>query len=140
MGKLYVVRRSMEYGPESKPADRGQLIELQGMKNDEALVRLGYVSLANERATVVSCGKCGAKFQTDEALSAHGGYRHSNRTLTPQQEDAREDARAKTEDEVNPIYLDQTKASREAGVTSEVTTKVSKQAGRRKRAANRVTA
>lgn len=123
MSKLYAVRRSMEYGNPGRPVDRGQVIELEGMKNDEALVRLGYVSLANERAVLVSCGKCGAKFQTDQALAAHGSYRHSTATLTPQQEDAREDARIKVEDEVNPIYLDKTKASLQDRPSTEIVTK-----------------
>lgn len=112
---LYVARRSMEYGrPGSeKRIDRGQLIELEGLVNDEKLVRLGYLSLANKRATVVSCGKCGAQFVTDEALATHGRDRHAPaRELTPQEEDQRAESKHKLEDELAPLHLDKTAASR----------------------------
>ena len=111
---LYVARRSMEYGrPGSeKRLDRGQVLELEGLINDEKLVRLGYVSLANKRATIVACGKCGAQFVTDEALATHGRDRHTPRELTPQQEDERAESKAKLEDELSPLHLDKTAASR----------------------------
>ena len=112
---LYYVRRSMTYGrPGSeKQLDRGQLIELQGLINDEKLVRLGYVALASKHATVVQCGSCGAEFCTDEGLAAHGRERHaSKRPLSPAEEDARADKRAALEDEVAPLDLTKTAASR----------------------------
>jgi hypothetical protein len=105
----------MEYGRagEAKRIDRGQVLELEGLVNDEKLVRLGYVSLINKRATIVTCGKCGAQFVTDEALATHGRDRHAPpRQLTPQEEDQRVEARHKLEDELSPLNLDKTAAAR----------------------------
>jgi len=95
-----------------KQLDRGQLIELQGLINDEKLVRLGYVASAPKRASVVQCGTCGAEFVTDEGLASHGRERHSSRSLSPREEDERADKRQKMEDEVAPLDLTKTAASR----------------------------
>lgn len=113
---MYYARRSMTYGrPGSeKQVDRGQLLELQGMINDEKLVRLGYVAAAPKRATVVQCGICGAEFITDEGLASHGRERHTTRSLSPREEDARADKRAALEDEIAPLDLTKTAASRGA--------------------------
>lgn len=111
---LYVARRSMDYGRPGteKHVDRGQVLELEGLVNDEKLVRLGYVSLINKRATIVECGKCGAQFVTDEALNTHGRDRHAQRPLTPREEDERADAKQRLEDDLSPLHLDKTAASR----------------------------
>jgi hypothetical protein len=114
---LYYARRSMTYGrPGSeKQVDRGQLLELQGMINDEKLVRLGYVAAAPKRATVVQCGTCGAEFITDEGLAAHGRERHATkRPLSPREEDAQADKKQAMEDEIAPLDLTKTAASRGA--------------------------
>lgn len=109
----YYARRSMTYGPGAgQPLDRGQLLELQGMINDEKLVRLGYVAQASKRATVVTCGTCGAEFITDEALANHGRERHAPRPLTPRAEDERLERRERMENELAPLHLDKTAASR----------------------------
>lgn len=111
---LFYARRSMTYGRpgNERQFDRGQLLELQGLINDEKLVRLGYVASAPKRATVVQCGQCGAEFVTDEGLASHGRERHTNRSLSPREEDARADKRAAMEDEVAPLDLSKTAASR----------------------------
>lgn len=113
---LYISRRSMTYGRpgHERQLDRGQIIELEGCINDEKLVRLGYVSLAPKRATVVQCGECGAEFCTDEALASHGRERHreKRRPLSPQEEDAAVDKKARLEDEIAPLDLSKTAASR----------------------------
>jgi len=94
--------------------DRGQIVELEGCVNDEKLVRLAYVALAPKRATVVQCGECGAEFITDEGLASHGRERHPNRRtpLSPEEEDAAADKKARLEDEVAPLDLSKTAASR----------------------------
>jgi hypothetical protein len=112
---LYYARRSMTYGrPGSqKQLDRGQLVELQGLINDEKLVRLGYVAAAPKRATVVQCGICGAEFVTDEGLASHGRERHTARPpLSPREEDARAEKKMAMEDEIAPLDLTKTAASR----------------------------
>ena len=114
--QLYYARRSFTYGrPGSeRPLDRGQMIQLEGLVNDEKLVRLGYVALAPKRATVVQCGTCGAEFMTDQGLGFHGRERHAKqqRTLTPKEEDKRTEERLKMEDDLAPLDLDKTAASR----------------------------
>lgn len=120
---MFVARRSMTYGHGAgEPVDRGQVIALQGLVNDEKLVRLGYVSRADRGVSVVGCGICGAKFTTDEALSAHGRDRHPTERLSPEAQELRDlertEARHKREDELAPLDLTKTRASRAAGVAS----------------------
>lgn len=113
MSEMYVARRSMRYGRDAgAPIDRGQLIELSGLINDEKLVRLGYVVQASKGIAIVQCGVCAAKFTTDESLATHGRERHVSRSMTPEAEDKREAARQKLEDEVSPLDLTKTAASR----------------------------
>jgi transcription elongation factor Elf1 len=131
MPDLYVARRSMEYGPMSEQYDRGQLLELVGMVNDEKLVRLGYVSAASKGIAVVQCKYCGAKFTTDESLVSHGRDRHANvSAMSPEERDLLEEkvteARIKKEDAIAPLDLTKTKASRAESTSLEVTTKKSK--------------
>lgn len=113
---LYYARRSMTYGRpgNEKRLDRGQILELEGLVNDEKLVRLGYVALANKRASIVQCGTCGAEFVTDEGLASHGRERHAQhqRPLTPRDEDERADKKMALEDEIAPLDLSKTAASR----------------------------
>ena len=115
MSETYYARRTMTYGrPGSEKAlDRGQILSLEGCINDEKLVRLGYVAQASKGIAVVSCGTCGAKFTTDEALASHGRERHASmRPLTPKEQDERDEKRLKKEDEISPLDLTKTAASR----------------------------
>jgi hypothetical protein len=117
MSEMYVARRTMTYGRgNGGPVDRGQLLELQGLVNDEKLVRLGYVAQASKGIAIVQCGKCGAKFTTDEALASHGRERHAPaREMTPAEEaarDARLEKKMAMEDEIAPLDLTKTAASR----------------------------
>jgi hypothetical protein len=115
MSQLYYARRSMRYGPgQGEALDRGQTLELAGMINDEKLIRLGYVAQLNKGVALVQCGKCGAKFVTDESQNAHGRMRHSEarRALTPEEEDKAAERRLRQEDELSPLNLDKTTASR----------------------------
>jgi len=112
---LFYARRSMTYGRpgNERQIDRGQVFDLQGCVNDEKLLRLGYVVSAPKRATVVQCGTCGAEFITDEGLAAHGRERHATtRSLTPREEDDRADKKLAIEDEIAPLDLTKTAASR----------------------------
>lgn len=111
---LYYARRSMTYGRQGneRQLDRGQVFDLQGMINDEKLIRLGYVAVAPKRSTVVQCGECGAEFITDEGLASHGRERHVTRSLSPREEDARAEKRLAMEDELAPLDLTKTAASR----------------------------
>jgi len=109
----YYARRSMTYGPGAgEPLDRGQLFDLAGMINDEKLIRLNYVVAAPKNVSIVQCGYCGAEFITDETLNAHGRYRHRPQPTDPRLQDEREDRREKLENELAPLHLDKTAASR----------------------------
>lgn len=116
MSDLYVARRSMIYGRPGAESqvDRGQLVELVGCVNDEKLVRLGYVSSASKGIAIVACKVCGGKFTTDEALSSHGRERHPSRprVLSPEDEDKHIDKMQKIEDEISPLDLTRSAASR----------------------------
>jgi hypothetical protein len=117
MPEMYVSRRTMTYGRgNGAPIDRGQILELEGLVNDEKLVRLGYVTQASKGIAIVQCGKCGARFSTDEALSSHGRERHAAaREMNPAEEaarDARFEKKMAMEDEIAPLDLTKTAASR----------------------------
>jgi len=124
MSEMYFARRSMTYGRNGAEQilDRGQILTLSGLINDEKLVRLGYVALVSKGVAIVECGKCGAKFATDEGLSSHGRERHRNLKLTPKEEDERTDKRHKLEDAIAPLDLTKTKASLGESTSNVVTT------------------
>lgn len=96
--------------------DRGQVIALQGARNDEKLVRLGYVAEIPKDTVLKECGPCGAKFIDEGARDGHAKERHRKRFLTPEEEDQAEDRREKMLEHVAPLHLDKTKASREANL------------------------
>lgn len=112
-----------------KPIDRGQVMTLGGYRNDERLIRLGYLQLIEEKnPRLPECGECGEKFVESRFLTAHGRARHRNREpnldmvaagaydpttgeptafvdTTGDAEEARLEREA-------PLYLDKTEASR----------------------------
>ena len=130
MSETYFARRSMTYGRngEEQRLDRGQILTLAGLVNDEKLVRLGYVALASKGIAIVECGKCNAKFATDEALASHGRDRHrsvqSDVIIGPDGRPVgfKSDQRGEREDSIAPLYLDKTKASLGESTTNVVTT------------------
>ena len=80
----FYVRRgpSLQYGndPVKDVLDMDQVFSLRGEKNDERLVRLGFVATVSPRAPIVECGVCGAKFITEGARESHGRRRHERST------------------------------------------------------------
>jgi hypothetical protein len=75
---LYTVRRPFPaYG--ALPADRGRVLELANARNDEKLVRLGFLELFTKRTALRDlpmCGQCGLYFSDEGLLTAHGDMRH----------------------------------------------------------------
>jgi len=130
MSETYFARRSMTYGRngEEQRLDRGQILTLSGLINDEKLVRLGYVALVSKGVAIVECGKCGAKFATDEGLASHGRERHrSAQSDVIINQDGRpvgfkSDQKGEREDAIAPLYLDKTKASLSESTSNVVTT------------------
>jgi hypothetical protein len=120
----------MTYGRngEEQRLDRGQILTLSGLINDEKLVRLGYVALVSKGVAIVECGKCGAKFATDGGLASHGRERHRSAgpdvIIGPNGIPAgfRSDQKGEREDAIAPLYLDKTKASLAESTSNVVTT------------------
>jgi hypothetical protein len=109
--------------------DRGQIVELQGMVNDEKLLRLGYISKVQEKSPrILECGECGAKFLDDSARLAHGRRRHPHRERMPEMApgpvydptsgepsvwvDTEGDKEDREREQNTPLYLENTTASR----------------------------
>lgn len=111
----YSVRQPFDYAGGSY--DRGQVIMLVGAKNDEKLVRLGYVTELDRRATTYECAECGGTFIGIAERTAHGNKRHLARVLSPEEEDQREEAEERQIEQIAPLYLDKTAASTGAGAS-----------------------
>jgi hypothetical protein len=75
--KKYYARRPIGYG--GREYDRGQVLNLEGLRNDEKLVRLGHVSELRHDQYTTQCGVCSAWFVGDAELNGHGAARHSDR-------------------------------------------------------------
>lgn len=108
--------------------DRGQIVELRNARNDEKLLRLGYIAAINDRKpTVLECGECGAKFLEDAARDAHGRRRHPHRARAADMGvggvydpttgepsaflDTEGDKEDRQRERDTPLYLDKTEAS-----------------------------
>ena len=119
MSDKHFARRPHEYL--GKQYDRGQVMDLQGARNDEKLVRLGYIAEVPRDTVLKECGDCGAKFIGEGERNGHVKERHRERFLSPEEEDAHEASQERILESVAPLYLDKTKASRESA-TAEVNT------------------
>jgi len=111
--RLYMARRTFEYD-NSLHLDRGQLFNLAGHRNDEKLVRIGFVEEVVRKITPVQCGVCGQKFVDEYSLNSHGNMRHSGREpQTEHERVVRLEQIQKQDDDAAPLYLDQTVATRD---------------------------
>lgn len=100
----FFARRPFDYA--GAALDRGQILRLQGARNDEKLTRLGYVAAVESDATTYTCAECGATFIDIATRSGHGQTRHRARALTPGEEDAHEERQEALLAQVAPLYLD----------------------------------
>jgi hypothetical protein len=108
--KLVWAKRPFDYGIVS--LDREQTFELAGSRNDEKLLRLGYVEpYSGGKRELNTCDECGAVFLTLRGREMHFEKRHLDRGLTPQQEDDRDDAEERMLEQVAPLDLGKTEAS-----------------------------
>lgn len=94
--------------------DRGQVLVLAGAPNDEKLIRLGYVALLERNPDLYRCSVCGLEFIGISERTGHGDLRHRERTLTPDEEDTRDERLERIQEQVAPLYLDKTKAAQAA--------------------------
>ena len=160
MGKmLYWCRRPFDYDA-GLSFDREQIIELHGLRNDEKLIRLGYVQeLKGNDFQVCECAVCGAQFISMNGRDTHIKMRHSNfaasREVAPTkifpgvERDALYDEighrievaaaqdisfpeqQEKRLEQVAPLYLDKTEATRSSGdAVYEVVTETKRRPGR----------
>ncbi len=140
-GTKVIVRRCQggEFTYGGRTMDRNQVFELTGLRNDDGLVRLGYVEALHPDVRLETCGTCGAQFADASSAAAHHTRRHEPRVERrpvmeprrpgelPEEYEQREaawraaiiadedaaDARDEQAENVRaPLYLDQTKASR----------------------------
>lgn len=110
MAKRVYARRPHGYG--DKQLDRGQVIELQNLRNDEKLQRLGFLMELPKNTSLRECNRCGAKFIDEGLRNAHYEKLHElGELLTPEDEDYLEESEEKELNEVAPLFLDKTKAS-----------------------------
>jgi hypothetical protein len=72
-------RREMGYC--GKQYDPGQLVELQGVRGDEKLFRIGYIKDLPANFDLeqdpIQCGLCGERFLNPHYLELHGDKRHA---------------------------------------------------------------
>lgn len=141
--KQYYVRRPFDYAGEE--LDRGQIIELKGARNDEKLIRLGYVQELARGNGFRECGVCFKRFTGEGERNGHAEVRHSDRykgMTAVEKEAAMEeeiDRQEKRLERDAPLHFENTQASRDAGegttvvnTTSDRTakTRAKKQTGR----------
>ncbi len=108
-GSKVWAKRPIGYG--SQEIDRGQVFELAGARNDEKLLRLGYIApFEGKPKDLVECAACGAQFIGGDERRGHYEKRHV-RVLSPEEEDARSDREERFLAEVAPLHLEKTEAS-----------------------------
>lgn len=112
MADLYYARRPFGYG--DGMLDAGQVVELGGFRNDEKLIRLGYMERIKGKLSPLACRICGGQFMDEGARERHGRKTHPARPLSEAEQDAAAEREARLLQEVAPLYLDKTAA--EAGV------------------------
>ena len=135
----YVSKRTFDYFGQS--IDRGQIFRFRGGPHDRQLIDLGYCALMDVGASLYACNACGAEFTDLGLRDGHGKARHQPKIFVPPSApqrdlgesidqyqnrldewskqvgamaDAQDDQRARHEDEVAPLDLTRTQASREA--------------------------
>lgn len=133
----YWATRPMGYG--GLDLDRGQVFRLKGMRNDSLLVSLDYCQPVRTRDRY-PCRACGSEFTDLGALEGHGRRRHESKRVGPPPPmrmpeetvlayqarldqwaieagaatDAQIDREDKLVDEMHPLNLENTAASRGA--------------------------
>lgn len=102
----YYATRSFGYA--GKTLDRGQIIELAGVQNDEKLVRLGYFEEWNGKPSdEVECPEGGEHFIDRRTFEAHYEKRHVvRRESDPYIEDEQEEREERMLAEVAPLKVE----------------------------------
>jgi hypothetical protein len=109
VGKEYASRRPMQYA--GKPLHRGQIFKMVSARNNEALLRLGYMSNFDRKAERYTCAECGSEFVDMGCRDGHGKEMHRETPMDEREQERFEDAQERRINEVAPLYLDKTKAA-----------------------------
>lgn len=137
LGTVLFCKRAMGYN--GKSLARGQVFKSAGLLNDERLYRLGYVGIVVPKTALFPCRVCGAEFIDQGLRDGHGREAHEVKTFVPSPPPSREsgesadmyqnrldewakqagaqadkhaERRDKVENDVAPLRLDNTAASR----------------------------
>ena len=68
---------------------QGEVFELQGLRNDDKLLKYSYIKPFAVGDETIDCGTCGRQFAHSSGLNSHNRYEHTpgqrdpNRVLTP---------------------------------------------------------
>ena len=102
----YYATRSFGYA--GKTLDRGQVIELAGVQNDEKLVRLGYFEeWIGKPSDEVECPEGGERFIDRRTFEAHYEKRHlRSQGDDPFAEDEQEEREERVLAEVAPLKVE----------------------------------
>ena len=65
-----------DYTEESGRVERGQVIKLAGVRNDEPMVRMQYFAPVAKGTRLKECGTCGKLFISETARDNHGRLWH----------------------------------------------------------------
>lgn len=121
---VYWARRP--FGYLNQDLDRGQVVAFTGARNEEKLIRLGYVLSLLPKDETFPCRYCAARFIDLNTLNAHGEKRHRDKQTRPDVpfsgrgltvddtlgETQQLEREGRQMDEIAPLNLDKTSASR----------------------------
>ena len=106
----YWAKRPFDYA--GKTLDRGQVFELVGARNDEKLIRLGYVEeYTGLVKDLIECAHCGGEFIDHNTRIGHHEKRHIDKFMTPEMEDAAIDREERMLNVVAPIHFENAAAA-----------------------------
>lgn len=91
--------------------DEGQVFQSQGARNDEKLLRLGYMEMVTGKIETHQCGQCGAKFTSIQERTRHGDKRHKVRDNSPDAYDDREERELERLAKDSPLFIEKSLAS-----------------------------
>jgi len=114
-GMLVRVRRPQGYYAEIK-LELGRVFKLRGERNDEKLVRLGW--LEPHTGQTLACRACGAEFASEASRMSHGEANHTRRPTSSVKEvplppPSRRERTTYTEDDIAQEQALQAAASRQ---------------------------
>lgn len=88
------------------------MLDLRGTKNDEKLLRLGYIAEVPKDTVLKECARlCGAWFIDEQTRNEHFEKRHLKQSLPIGEQEVADSQRDEMLEQLAPVYMDRTKAS-----------------------------